>query len=174
MSDTVICLDKICPPPPYVENGDYIIRDRDGKVITEIYYICQTNYVLNERKKYYKCEYGKWKWKLLQNVWTSHSFPNDFLESLPSCSVLNSVCNQLYFVSVKEPCAITLEILEAHNIKPVWEMDYLLNGDNHQVYCKSRWITGGIRQSHTLYHVLIGSYWTIWVHVFVHFYSQMN
>uniref|UniRef100_A0A8C2JEX3 Complement factor H like 3 n=1 Tax=Cyprinus carpio TaxID=7962 RepID=A0A8C2JEX3_CYPCA len=101
---TVICLDKICPPPPYVENGDYIIRDRDGKVITEIYYICQTNYVLNERKKYYKCD---------------HSFPNDFLESLPSCSVLNSVCNQLYFVSVKEPCAITLEILEAHNIKPI-------------------------------------------------------
>uniref|UniRef100_A0A8C1WB96 Sushi domain-containing protein n=1 Tax=Cyprinus carpio TaxID=7962 RepID=A0A8C1WB96_CYPCA len=86
--DTVICLDKICPPPPYVENGDYIIRDRDGKVITEIYYICQTNYVLNERKKYYKCD---------------HSFPNDFLESLPSC----------------KPCAITLEILEAHNIKPI-------------------------------------------------------
>uniref|UniRef100_A0A9J7XP87 Sushi domain-containing protein n=1 Tax=Cyprinus carpio carpio TaxID=630221 RepID=A0A9J7XP87_CYPCA len=93
---TVICLDKICPPPPYVENGDYIIRDRDGKVITEFYYICQTNYVLND-----------------------HSFPNDFLESLPSCSVLDSVCHQLYFVSVKEPCAITLEILEAHNIKPI-------------------------------------------------------
>lgn len=37
--------------------------------------------------------------KLLQNVWVSLSFPNDYFDSLQSCSVLNFVFSRLYFVS---------------------------------------------------------------------------
>ncbi|KAL1272178.1 hypothetical protein QQF64_025730 [Cirrhinus molitorella] len=55
------CTSKICPPPPYVENGDYIIRDRDGEVITEVQYTCKTYYVLSKQKQYYKCVNGIWE-----------------------------------------------------------------------------------------------------------------
>ncbi|KAK2907050.1 hypothetical protein Q8A67_006035 [Cirrhinus molitorella] len=55
------CTSKTCPPPPYVENGDYIIRDRDGKVITEVQYTCKSHYVLSKQKQYYKCVNGMWE-----------------------------------------------------------------------------------------------------------------
>ncbi|KAL1251228.1 hypothetical protein QQF64_019024 [Cirrhinus molitorella] len=55
------CTSKICPPPPYVENGDYIIRDRDGEVITEVQYNCKSYYVLSTQQQYYKCENGIWE-----------------------------------------------------------------------------------------------------------------
>lgn len=61
MSETVTCLGKICPPPPYVENGDYIPMYKDGNEITEVRYTCQSHYVLNKQPRYYKCVNGKWE-----------------------------------------------------------------------------------------------------------------
>ncbi|KAK2907049.1 hypothetical protein Q8A67_006034 [Cirrhinus molitorella] len=55
------CTSKTCPPPPYVENGDYITVDRDGEVITKVQYTCKTYYVLNKQKQYYKCVNGIWE-----------------------------------------------------------------------------------------------------------------
>ncbi|KAL1250903.1 hypothetical protein QQF64_018699 [Cirrhinus molitorella] len=55
------CTSKICPPPPYVENGDYITVDRDGEVITKVQYTCKSYYVLNKQKQYYKCVNGIWE-----------------------------------------------------------------------------------------------------------------
>ncbi|XDV22265.1 hypothetical protein PO909_027197 [Leuciscus waleckii] len=58
---TFVCRGKICPLPPYVENGDYTASGYDGSEITEVYYTCQSHYVLNEQQRYYKCEKGKWE-----------------------------------------------------------------------------------------------------------------
>ncbi|CAM4655609.1 unnamed protein product [Leuciscus chuanchicus] len=58
---TFVCMGKICPPPPYVENGDYTASKNYGNEITEVYYTCQPHYVLNMKQRYYKCEKGKWE-----------------------------------------------------------------------------------------------------------------
>lgn len=58
---TFVCTNKICPPPPYLENGDYIIKNQtNDKVITAVYYTCQSFYVLNQQQEYYKCVNGRW------------------------------------------------------------------------------------------------------------------
>ncbi|XP_065103384.1 complement factor H-related protein 1 isoform X1 [Paramisgurnus dabryanus] len=58
---TYACTNKICPPPPYLENGDYIIKNQVNEVITEVYYTCQSYYVLNKQQEYYKCLNGRWE-----------------------------------------------------------------------------------------------------------------
>ncbi len=79
----------------------------------------------------------------------SHSFPNDSLDSLPLCGVLNSVCNQFYFVSVIEPCEITPEIREAHDLQNKREKSYLRHGESQDFYCKYRQNIGWTRASIT-------------------------
>ncbi|XP_073701017.1 coagulation factor XIII B chain-like isoform X1 [Garra rufa] len=58
---TFDCKSKICPPPPYLENGDFssIVSTKD-KVTTEVSYTCQPYYVLTKQQDVYKCVDGKW------------------------------------------------------------------------------------------------------------------
>ncbi len=62
VSDTITCLDKICPPPPYLQHGDYsIINSTKDNVITAVSYTCQSYYVLTKQQGIYKCVDGKWE-----------------------------------------------------------------------------------------------------------------
>ncbi|KAL0160056.1 hypothetical protein M9458_043781, partial [Cirrhinus mrigala] len=42
-----------CPPPPYLENGDF-------NTITIVSYTCKPYYVLTKQQDQYKCVDGKW------------------------------------------------------------------------------------------------------------------
>nr|AZZ09386.1 putative complement factor h-like 3 [Ctenopharyngodon idella] len=59
---TFICKSGICPPPPYLQHGDYsIISSTEKKVITEVSYTCQSYYVLDKQQESYKCADGIWE-----------------------------------------------------------------------------------------------------------------
>ncbi|XP_056614118.1 complement factor H-like [Triplophysa dalaica] len=58
---TIGCTSSICPPPPEIENGDFITKDMTGEVIMEVTYSCQSYYVLNEQRKHYRCRDGRWE-----------------------------------------------------------------------------------------------------------------
>ncbi|XP_056614120.1 coagulation factor XIII B chain-like isoform X2 [Triplophysa dalaica] len=55
------CIRSICPPPPEIENGDFITKDMTSEVIMEVQYSCQSYYVLNEPRKHYRCRDGRWE-----------------------------------------------------------------------------------------------------------------
>ncbi|XP_056614358.1 complement factor H-like [Triplophysa dalaica] len=58
---TIGCTSSICPPPPEIENGDFITKDMTSEVIMEVTYSCQSYYVLNEQRKHYRCRDGRWE-----------------------------------------------------------------------------------------------------------------
>ncbi|XP_056614116.1 C4b-binding protein-like isoform X2 [Triplophysa dalaica] len=58
---TIGCTSSICPPPPEIEDGDFITKDMTSEVITKVTYSCQYYYVLNERKEHYSCRDGRWE-----------------------------------------------------------------------------------------------------------------
>lgn len=54
-------LGGICPPPPYLQDGDYSIISTEKGVITEVSYTCQSYYVLDKQQESYKCVDRKWE-----------------------------------------------------------------------------------------------------------------
>ncbi|XP_039524652.1 complement factor H-like isoform X9 [Pimephales promelas] len=56
-----VCKSGICPPPPYLQHGDYSIISTEKDVITEVSYTCQSYYVLDKQQESYKCMGGKWE-----------------------------------------------------------------------------------------------------------------
>ncbi|XP_051980189.1 complement factor H like 3 [Xyrauchen texanus] len=58
---TFECTSKICPPPLYLEHGDFDVHRKEGEVITQVYYTCQPYYVLDKQQEYYKCQNKKWE-----------------------------------------------------------------------------------------------------------------
>ncbi|XP_042567806.1 complement factor H-like isoform X1 [Cyprinus carpio] len=58
---TFDCKSKICPPPPYLQHGDYSISSTKDEVITAVSYTCQSYYVLTKQQDVYKCVDGKWE-----------------------------------------------------------------------------------------------------------------
>ncbi|XP_058624235.1 complement factor H-like isoform X4 [Onychostoma macrolepis] len=58
---TYNCRNKICPPPPYLQHGDYSIISTKDDVITAVSYTCQSYYVLTKQHEVYKCVDGKWE-----------------------------------------------------------------------------------------------------------------
>ncbi|XP_051980180.1 coagulation factor XIII B chain-like isoform X9 [Xyrauchen texanus] len=56
-----VCTSKICPPPPHLEHGDFNVYRKNGDVITQVYYTCKRDYVLDTPEKYYKCQNGRWE-----------------------------------------------------------------------------------------------------------------
>ncbi|XP_059400140.1 complement factor H like 3 isoform X2 [Carassius carassius] len=47
---TFDCKSKICPPPPYLQHGDYSINSTKDEVITAVSYACQFYYVLTKQQ----------------------------------------------------------------------------------------------------------------------------
>uniref|UniRef100_A0A673KKM1 Complement factor H-like n=1 Tax=Sinocyclocheilus rhinocerous TaxID=307959 RepID=A0A673KKM1_9TELE len=60
-NETFDCKSKICPPPPYLQNGDYSIDSTKDEVITAVSYTCQSYYVITKQQDVYKCVDGKWE-----------------------------------------------------------------------------------------------------------------
>uniref|UniRef100_A0A672QDS1 Complement factor H like 1 n=1 Tax=Sinocyclocheilus grahami TaxID=75366 RepID=A0A672QDS1_SINGR len=58
---TFDCKSKICPPPPYLQHGDYSINSTKDEVITAVSYTCQSYYVITKQQDVYKCVDGKWE-----------------------------------------------------------------------------------------------------------------
>ncbi|XP_058615934.1 complement factor H-like isoform X2 [Onychostoma macrolepis] len=58
---TFDCKSKICPPPPYLQHGDYSINSTQDDVITAVSYTCQSYFVLTKQQDVYKCVDGKWE-----------------------------------------------------------------------------------------------------------------
>ncbi|KAK9967446.1 hypothetical protein ABG768_001845 [Culter alburnus] len=59
---TFFCKSETCPPPPYLQYGDYsIINSTEKNVITEVSYTCQSYYVLDKQQESYKCADGIWE-----------------------------------------------------------------------------------------------------------------
>uniref|UniRef100_A0A8C2G321 Complement factor H like 3 n=1 Tax=Cyprinus carpio TaxID=7962 RepID=A0A8C2G321_CYPCA len=58
---TFDCKSKICPPPPYLQHGDYSINSTKDEVITAVSYTCQSYYVLTKQQDVYKCVDGNWE-----------------------------------------------------------------------------------------------------------------
>ncbi|KAL1251221.1 hypothetical protein QQF64_019017 [Cirrhinus molitorella] len=58
---TFDCTSEICPPPPYLENGDFGIISKNGDVITAVSYTCQPYFVLTKQQDQYNCVDGKWE-----------------------------------------------------------------------------------------------------------------
>ncbi|KTG38179.1 hypothetical protein cypCar_00038970, partial [Cyprinus carpio] len=58
---TFDCKSKICPPPPYLQHGDYSTSSTKDEVITAVSYTCQSYYVLTKQQDVYKCVDGKWE-----------------------------------------------------------------------------------------------------------------
>ncbi|XP_051549663.1 complement factor H-like isoform X2 [Myxocyprinus asiaticus] len=56
-----VCTSEICPPPPHLEHGDYTVVRMNGEVITEVYYTCKRDYVLDKQQQYCKCQNGRWE-----------------------------------------------------------------------------------------------------------------
>ncbi|KTG38178.1 hypothetical protein cypCar_00038971 [Cyprinus carpio] len=51
---TFDCKSKICPPPPYLQHGDYSINSTKDEVIKAVSYTCQSYYVLTKQQDVYK------------------------------------------------------------------------------------------------------------------------
>uniref|UniRef100_A0A671R6L4 Complement factor H like 3 n=1 Tax=Sinocyclocheilus anshuiensis TaxID=1608454 RepID=A0A671R6L4_9TELE len=60
-NETFDCKSKICPPPPYLQHGDYSINSTKDEVITAVSYTCQSYYVITKQQDVYKCVDGKWE-----------------------------------------------------------------------------------------------------------------
>ncbi|XP_043079415.1 complement factor H-like isoform X2 [Puntigrus tetrazona] len=58
---TFDCQSTICPPPPYLQHGDYNINSTKDDVITAVSYTCQSYFVLTKNQDVYKCVDGKWE-----------------------------------------------------------------------------------------------------------------
>ncbi len=58
---TIDCTSSLCPPPPLIKDGDYTIEDKIDEVITQVSYSCQSYYVLDKPKRFYRCQDGKWE-----------------------------------------------------------------------------------------------------------------
>uniref|UniRef100_A0A671R6E8 Complement factor H like 2 n=1 Tax=Sinocyclocheilus anshuiensis TaxID=1608454 RepID=A0A671R6E8_9TELE len=58
---TFDCKSKICPPPPYLQHGDYSINSTKDEVIIAVSYTCQSYYVITKQQDVYKCVDGKWE-----------------------------------------------------------------------------------------------------------------
>ncbi|XP_056303955.1 complement factor H like 3 [Danio aesculapii] len=59
---TFDCRSSICPPPPYIKNGDYsTISKTADNVITAVSYTCQSFFVLNKQQENFKCVNGIWE-----------------------------------------------------------------------------------------------------------------
>ncbi|KAL1251222.1 hypothetical protein QQF64_019018 [Cirrhinus molitorella] len=58
---TFDCTSKICPPPQYLENGDFDTVSKKDNVTTAVSYTCQPYFVLTKKQDIYKCVDGKWE-----------------------------------------------------------------------------------------------------------------
>ncbi|XP_065133131.1 complement factor H-like isoform X2 [Paramisgurnus dabryanus] len=58
---TFDCTSSICPPPPMIEDGDFNIKQKISEVITSVSYSCQSYFVMNKQKRYYRCLDGIWE-----------------------------------------------------------------------------------------------------------------
>ncbi|XP_051549645.1 uncharacterized protein LOC127438245 isoform X9 [Myxocyprinus asiaticus] len=111
-----VCTSEICPPPPHLEHGDYTVVRKNGEVITEVYYTCKRDYVLDKQQQYYKCQNGRWETppKCLEPC----EITSDIIEKY-------SVQPPQYKVYVKHGDTYWLYCKSGWNIGDRWRSEYL-------------------------------------------------